>query len=147
MKTEQESNQAKEKKPERKTSISIKKFILGGRRNSSGDEALRSSTTADTSEERSAEEDPPVLGRSASDTNLAEKSWESDEDLRREELKSSVRSVISGKRSLENLKVMPAYGELILDSSIDTVNLLKERQITRPRCSFYCMVIQNSVSV
>lgn len=125
MKTEQEPNQAKEKKPERKTSISIKKFILSGRRNSSGDEALRSSATADTSEERSAEEDPPILARSASDTNLAEKSWKSDEVLTREELKSSVRSVISGaqsSKSLENLKTMPAYGELILDPSIDTVN-------------------------
>lgn len=127
MKTEEEHNQAKETKAERKTSISIRKFILGGRRNSSGEEALRCSATANTSEEHSAQEDPPALGRSASDTNLAEKSWKSDEDLAREELKSAVRSIVSGERSLENLKAMPAYGELILDSTIDTVNHLEKR--------------------
>lgn len=67
------------------------------------------------------------LGKSASDTNLSESSWKSAENLAVEKKRTAIKSVVSVDssqvelsltKSFEDLKDMPAFGELIFDTNM-----------------------------
>lgn len=104
------SSNVQEKRKKKPSSL-MKKLKLRARRNSVAEEVRTSS-----SEERRTPEGDEHL-KSASETNLTEVSWKSADNLTEE---SSVKSVISAEvtertKSLENLKSMPPFGELIVD--------------------------------
>lgn len=109
----------------------MKKFKFRGRRGSSTEAHEDVQVEGGVQEKAYDGEDVGFsAGRSASETNLTEVSWKSAQNVEKEASGSSVRSVISAEssqlsastlpertKSLENLKSMPAYGELILDPS------------------------------
>lgn len=91
----------------------MKKLKLRTRKSSIVEDLPR---TSSSEERRTPEGDDDHLN-SASETNLTEVSWKSADNLTEE---STVKSVISTEvvertKSLENLKAMPPFGELIVD--------------------------------
>lgn len=100
---------------------------------------LPSSSSGSSSIERQTPEgdDNFILTKSASETNLQE-TWKSVENLTKDNAKSSTKGAVTvdcnpfylssevkgppeRTKSLENLKAMPAYGELILDQTVTMV--------------------------
>lgn len=98
----------------------------------------RSNSSSSTIERQTPEgDDNFILTKSASETNLQE-TWKSVENLTKDNKKSSTKSAVTVEcnqfylsseqkglperaKSLENIKDMPAYGELILDQAPSTV--------------------------
>lgn len=146
--SEQETTEKKKSLKSRRPSFLMKKLKLRGRRSSVAEEVL---TGAETSPEQqiSPEEterktpegtDSFAAVKSSSEINLTEVSWKSADNLTEDSERSSVRSVITTEisrvsvlegvglpertKSLENLKSMPAFGELIVDQAATMVIML-----------------------
>ncbi|XP_022915166.1 ras-related protein Rab-32 isoform X1 [Onthophagus taurus] len=140
------SKNAKKKLKPKKTSL-IKRLKLKTKHSSQSDISIepQPSTSSESSalERRTPEGDDTdiTLGKSVSDTNLSDSSWKSAENLTADKRKGSSKSVINVEttqvevtveekdkekefKSSVDLKDMPAFGELIFDTTMTSSNTI-----------------------